>query len=220
MKRRADQLLEHVCAGGNDSAAYELLNEFFDGYPIERLRRLLRSNEEKAVEAGAWIASELADSISPLMSDLSRLFEHPSAYVRFFILDAVLDGATQEHGDALARAAHLIRDPVKAVRWKALCFFSKATSDQLVASMAGLGNSVLAALVAWLLDAASTIKTKEIITRIEDDDSLRRLFAAAAAARLSDRDVVPLEHAAASTDLEVSSFAKQELEGLAQRRSR
>jgi len=123
-------LIDRLRAGGNDSAANDLLTEVFRGHPVESLRRLLHSDEETAVKAGAWILSELGVRAAPMMADIVALLGHPLRYVRFFALDAVLASATSEDGVAVATAIGLINDPDDAVRWKALTFLAWARADQ------------------------------------------------------------------------------------------
>lgn len=210
MPQRGDELLTRVCAGENDSTANDLLDEFHAGFPVERLSRLLRCDEEHAVKAGAWIASELGANVAPVMDDLSLLLDHPVRYVRFFVLDAVLAGATPEHGEVISRAMRLLRDRDEAVRWKALHFLTKTTSDQLSAAIPHLRDDRLARLTAWMLNPETD--TVGVIERLQDTDGLTRLFAGAAAARLRDRDPAALKRAAASSDRELGSFAEEELE--------
>lgn len=219
MSHLGDQLLERICDGGNDAAANRLLNEFFRGYPIENLRRLLCSRDDGAVKAGSWIASELGERVAPLLDDLVELLQHPLRYVRFFVIDAILCGATSGCGEAIAKTVLLIRDSDDAVRWKALRFLSNATADQLRESLPYLSESDVSKLIRWLLSSVAGADTRGIIARIKDDDDLCRLIATAAAARMGPRDSVPLQHAAASPDPEVSSFAKEELDRLGQRTS-
>jgi len=213
MGDHGDRLLEHILAGGNDSAANALLNEFFRGYPIARLRLLLQSKDENAFKAGAWIASELGRSIGPLVRELPQLLDHPSRYVRFFVLDAILAGATDEHGEAVARAVLSIRDPDEAIRWKALRILARATKDQLAGSMPYLDDSSVPTLLTWLLSLRDTkMDAQDIVTRLDNRDPLIRMFAVAAAARFNRYDLIPLERAAASMDPVVNSFAKEEIE--------
>lgn len=214
MTNRGDELIARVAATGSDTMAAELLDEFFSGYPVEKLRALLGNDNEAAVKAGAWIASELGDRVAPVMDDLARLLTHPSRYVRFFALDAVLGGATAEHGSALAAAVRSIEDQDKAVRWKALNFLARAGYDQLVASVADLRASKLGELVQWLLESDRTLNGALILERIEDADRLSRVFAAAAAARLARHDPLLLSRVATVPDPEVSSFAREQLDAM------
>lgn len=219
MEGRADQLLEEILAGANDSAANELLTEFLRGYPIARLRLLLQSDEQRAVRAGAWIASELGENVAPLVDELSRMLSHSSRYVRFFILDALLGGATNEHGQAIARAVQLIRDPDRAVRWKVLNFLARAPKDRLAAAVPYLDSALITRSLTWLLEADDAPRDRNVVlARLGDRDPVVRMFAAAAAARLGQVDLHSLEHATGSTDPEVRSFAEEQLEALRNRR--
>ncbi len=209
---RGDELIDRLRAGGNDSSANDLLTEVFRGHPVKSLRRLLHSDEETAVKAGAWILSELGVRAAPMMADIVALLGHPLRYVRFFALDAVLASATAEDGAAVASAIGLINDPDDAVRWKALTFLAWASADQLAASVAHL-RPPLRGLTEWLARASSGAATgRDVLTALDDPDRLARVFAAAAAVRLARRDRGLLERAAASADQEVSTFAREQLE--------
>lgn len=214
MTSRGDRLLAQAAVGADDALASQLLDEFFSGYPVERLRELLRSRNEATVKVGTWIASELGHRAAPLMDDLAHLLVHSSRYVRFFAVDSILAGATAEHGDALAGAVRLIEDQDEAVRWKALNFLARAGYDQLAASVSSLHDGPLAALAEWLLEIDRTSDTAFVTQRIQDDSKLRRMFAAAAAVRLAAHDQSALSHVAASSDEEISSFAREHLEAL------
>lgn len=217
MTQFGDTLVALIATSGDDSQANELLKEFFSGYPIERLRRLLRSENEGAVTTGAWIASELGERVMPLVDDLKILLTHPAKRVRFFALDGILAAGTPEHGEAIAAAVELIDDAEEAVRWKAMNFLARASSDQLAASLPYRHARPTASLTAWLLDCDRTGNTKAILARIEDNDRRSRLFAGATAARVADRDLSPLKRAAEAADPEVSSFALEQLRSIRER---
>lgn len=215
MTRSGDLLISRIVAGGDDSAAHDLLNEFFSGYPVERLRRLLQSEEESAVKAGAWIASELGEQVAPLIDELTGLLSHPSKYVRFFVLDSILIAGTPEHGQALAAAVQMIQDSEDAIRWKAMNFLARASESQLTASVPYVANRSVAELTEWLIDSDRRLNTVAVIRRLEDGNQLVRMAAGAAAVRLASRDRSALEHAAASSDPTIKSFADEHLRFLA-----
>jgi len=113
-RARADRLLERLARGGNGQAANDLLREFFYGYPLERLSVLLESDNPEAAKSGAFIASELGDRFAPLFAAVDRMLEHPVKAVRFDALDVVLVNGTPEHGETIAKAVVLVRDPEEA----------------------------------------------------------------------------------------------------------
>jgi len=208
---RGDQLISRILVDGDDEASHDVLNEFYSGYPVARLRTLLESKEARAVQAGAWIASELGDLIAPLIPELSKLLSHPSRHVRFFVLDSLLNAGTPEHGQALGAAVERIQDTDEAVRWKAMNFLARADDEQLVASLPFIGDHNVASLVQWLINSDRQLDTNAVVHRLHDADRLSRMVAAAAAVRLASRNETALERAVLSLDREINSFAREQV---------
>lgn len=209
---RGDALVERIQQGGTADDAHKLIAEFSAGYPVTNLRQLLHSERDDAVKTAVWIASELGERVAPLLGDISGLLHHKLHYVRALALDAILLAASPANGDLIADAVRSIDDEDDAVRWKAMHFLSKATAHQLRASVRHMKDFRLAALLRWLLDVSSDSRSADIIDGIDDALPSKRLFAAAAAARVADETLVPLRHATASVDKEISSFAREWLE--------
>jgi hypothetical protein len=216
---RADQLLSSIGTHEDGYAANELLGEFFAGYPVHKLNRLLGSLNQREVEVGAWIASELGARAAPLLDELRTLLRHSSRKVRFFVLDSILAAATTAHGEAIARAVEMVSDSDAAVRWKAMHFLARASDDQLTASLPYLDKRWFTPHVSWLLNCGRAGEPGDVIARLDDKDPASRLFAAAAAARIVTRDSSALEYATGSVDTEVSSFARDYLRALGRRRA-
>jgi len=194
--------VERISHGATDGDANELLAEVYNGYPVTNLRQLLHSEEENAIKAGVWIASELGEIARPLLSEISRLLRHSLRYVRFCALDAVLLIAFATDGEVIAEAIRLLDDADEAVRWKTMHFLSKATPNQLRSSLPYTTDIRMAALVKWLLDATSARRLSDVLAAIDDPERRKRFVAAAAAARMSDHTLAPLQQAASSRDLE------------------
>ncbi|MFG1617194.1 hypothetical protein ACGFI3_30910 [Nonomuraea wenchangensis] len=215
-----DDLIERVLAHANDddvlgSAANDLLEEVFAGYPVDNLRRLLRSDHEKIVRTGAWLLSELGELATPLADELPALLASPLRQVRFFAVEAVLNAGDAD-GPLAARALALVRDGDDAVRWKVLSFLSAAETEQLAAGAEALEDAELKGLTEWLVRLDSEeVDPREVVARLEGGDRTARMFAAAAAARLSDEDDTNLlAHAATAEDEEIRSFALEQLDDL------
>jgi len=130
-----------VLTRGDGDAAYDLLQEFFAGYPVDRLQLLLKSENHTAVEAGAWIASELGDDAAAVLDDLVTLLEHPSATVRFYAADSIFGCARADRGDAIAEAIKLIDDPDGGVRWRVMDSMARTSRSKLLAGAAHLDGA-------------------------------------------------------------------------------
>ncbi|HEY7829900.1 MAG TPA: hypothetical protein VIC06_04975 [Solirubrobacteraceae bacterium] len=225
---RGDELIERIFTDGDDGqTSNDLLKEMFDGYPVEKLIPLLRSDDDEIAKAGAFIAEELAAKAAPLMSDLTRLLGHRNRSVRYDILNAVLLATTPNDGEVIAQALTLIHDPERIVRSNALDFLVCADREQLVAGLPHVADRNIAAGLGWLLDAEESPSDDgyvEIESRIDDNDRLVRWFAAVAATRISRRkldplnpdslNLGPLNHAAESSDEELQEFAARQQRAL------
>ncbi|CAA9361405.1 MAG: hypothetical protein AVDCRST_MAG68-4473 [uncultured Gemmatimonadetes bacterium] len=217
MTQKGDLLIARMVADSDDAPAHALLTEFFSGHPVDELRQLLLSDDEGTARTGAWIASELGWRSRPLIGVLAQLLNHPSKYVRFYAIDSILAAGSAEHGEAISAAVQRVEDVDDAVRWKAINFIAQAAHDQLVASLPFQRRPAIALLTRWLLDCDQSKDGAEIVARLDSSDSLERLFACIAAVRVSIRDRTALERAAVSTDVEVSSFALEQLDALQER---
>jgi hypothetical protein len=204
-----DHLIDRLGAGGGDYDATDLLKEFFAGYPIENLRRLLNSSDERLAKVGAWLASELGVRAAPVLGDVVALLQHDSRYVRFFALDAILGAATPHDGAVIARAIDRLTDSESAVRWKVVGLLSRASVEQLSASVQFLAPP-MSALVSWLLRSSAATDTHQIGAALKDGRSLKRFVAVAAAVRVAGKDLAPLKEALSSPDPEVSAIAREE----------
>ncbi|WP_188189331.1 hypothetical protein [Nonomuraea sp. SYSU D8015] len=219
-----DGLVERIRTHSADDdvvgpAANDLLSELYAGYPVENLRTLLRSGDDAAVKTGTWLLSELGERAAPLLDEVPALLAHPLPRVRYFAIEIVLLSADSAHGPVIAQVMNLSRDPERAVRWKVLEFLAEAADDQLAAGAAALEPGEVKELAEWLirLDGEEEPDPRDVLARLEGPDPVARLFAAAAAAHLSDEDDTNLlQHAATAEDEEISSFARQRLEELAE----
>ena len=185
-----DVLLQRLLAGDPDpdgDLANDLLKAIFAGYPKERLRLLLASDNDTAIEAAAWILSELGASATPLLADAAPLLTHRARGARFDTLDVVLTCAGPQDGAILAQAILLSDDPDSGVQWKALRFLTALESPLLEVARAALPER-FRALVRWLLDTdVGASSPAEMRTLLSDPDPLQRRFAAVALARSRNR---------------------------------
>jgi len=212
---RAAELIEHLLSKpdsceSDGTAANELLTGYFSGSPIETLRILLSSSDDRLVGVGTWIAAELAESGKPLLKDVQGLLGHRSKDVRFWAIECVHEWAGPANGDVLASTVALVDDTERAVRWKAMTFLALASGEQLQAAAAQFGatnpDSPYLDELKCLLGPEGSTGTL-IIGRLRGDDALRRKFAAAAAFRIAKNDSEALRYAASVDDSEIAQFA-------------
>ncbi|MGW4959512.1 hypothetical protein ACWEPL_19995 [Nonomuraea sp. NPDC004186] len=214
-----DDLIHRIRAHSHDGdvvgpAANDLLSQLYDGYPVGNLAELLHSGDDVAVRTATWLLSELGELAAPMMDEVPALLAHPFAQVRFYAVEVVLVNGDALHGSTIARVMSLSTDYDTGVRWQVLGFLASATTDQLAAGAANLEPGPVKDLAEWLvrLDAEAP-DPREVLARLEGPDPTARLFAAAAAGRLSDQDTGLLEHAVNAEDEEIRAFAERWLSG-------
>jgi hypothetical protein len=209
---RAKKLIEQLLAHPNssESAAYELLTEYQRGSPIESLRVLLSSQDDRLAGEGTWIASELPEAGNVLLRDLRRLLVHRSKEVRFWAIECVLLWAGPADGHELASAIALVDDSESAVRWRAMGFLSMASREQLDAALIHVKATNIESPylneLDWLLSPDGS-DSAQIIGGLRDLDPRHRKFAAAAAFRIAKNHSEPLRYGASIDDPEVAQFA-------------
>ncbi|MGI5488528.1 hypothetical protein [Microtetraspora malaysiensis] len=219
--RAGDDLIELILARPGDGdlvgpAANDLLSELYAGYPVENLTRLLHSGDDRILPTATWLLSELGGLAAPLIGEVPALLSSPIRSVRYQAIAVVLDNADERHGPVIAQVMNLSRDPEGAVRWKVLEFLAEATVEQLEAGASCLPPGPLKQLAEWLiLQDGEEPDLAGIVIRLEAGDPVTRLFAAAAAASLSDeQDAHLLERAALVEEEEIRSFAQERLNDL------
>lgn len=217
-----DRLLEQVLRGGNGTAANELLSEFFGGYPLHKLRLLLRSRNASAVKTGAFIASELGVQFAPLLDEVQRLLDHAIPDVRFDAVDVVLANEATVQSEVIANVSLFVQDSDKGVRWKALRFLTRVQSRRLEEAVSYIRDASVASMVQWLVESETGgVDARDFSARLSSPDPLIRAFAGIAAARVGTTgNLALLREVADSDDPEVGSFAKDELRLLEMRRQR
>jgi hypothetical protein len=219
---RANTLIEHLLSHPDscesDGVAYELLKEYFHGSPIETLRILLSSADDRLVGEATWIASELPELGKPLLKDIGRLLSHRSKKVRFWAVLCILLWAGTSNGAELAAAVRLVDDTEKAVRWQTMGLLSTASVEQLQSALTYLKaahtDSPYVSELAWLLGIPGG-DPEEVIAGLQDPDPRRRRFAAAASFRIAEPNREALLRAADSDDPEIAQFARDMLKRLA-----
>ena len=211
-----ERLLERILAEPDPNSrkvgvlTNRLLAEFHRGYPIENLRPLLRSKDERVINTGVWIASELGEKGKPLLSDVSPLLAHPLKKPRFFAIDCILLWAGPSNKSDVASVIALLDDAEAAVRWKAMDFLSRASREQLQAALSHLAvkepQSRHVGGLQWLLGSDAS-NPKEVIAALQSKDSLIRKYGMVGAVRMSTGNTEPLFYASSVEDTDVKDFA-------------
>ena len=84
-------MVEHLLSGrAGAGVAGDLAAEFRRGYPVDRLFKLLDSEDPQVAIAGAFIATEIGPLAEPIADRLCSYLSHPEPWVRSDLLDAIM----------------------------------------------------------------------------------------------------------------------------------
>lgn len=207
MYQQGDFLMAQLRSSPEEGLANRLLDEFHQGFPVERLNELLKGDDPELVRIGAWIASELGGRSDALLDDLTRLTRDPQRYVRFYAIDAIAASGTTDP-QPMAAVARSLWDEDAAVRWKGMRVLQRLTKAQLAAAASALEGSECEDIVRWMLAMTSDARADEVVSRLNSATRAERLGAAVVAAKLALSSPESLHRAAESPDSEVQSFAE------------
>jgi hypothetical protein len=211
--RRGDDLVRRILAGDRDEMlGYHLLQEVFIGYPISQIAMLLRSGEPAAVEAGAFVVSELGSGAAPLAAEFQLLLAQGDVLARAAGIDAVLVNSAVCDGPTIGDAASLVIDQHPGVRAKAMRMLAVIPMADLRRSLESIRIPAVHAQMLWLTaDQTEDALAISALERLGAIDPVTLRFATIAAQRVATATDEPLRRAARSTDPEIRDFAEFEL---------
>ncbi|MEQ1878037.1 MAG: hypothetical protein ABL958_15445 [Bdellovibrionia bacterium] len=194
--------------------AYELLQDYFRGYPVETLRLLLRHENILVQRVAVWIASELGDQGCGLLHEVIPLLESPDRRSRAYALDVVIVCAIGADVGEIVHIARAMESDDNGIRMLAMQLMSNADQSQLDAGARLAGSTAF-------LSAAHEDALRQISNRSQTSDEIRRMMGSAdplmrrygAIAAKRATNVLPrlLEMAAENLDENIREFATRAL---------
>ena len=177
-----DKLLDPFSDTNDGVVVNNLLDEFWRGYPIENLRRLL---VPATIGNAAFLVSELGQRIRPLIREVADLLEDETPRVRGDAISALAQCTTWEDGWAVAKVIKAIGDPHDGVRRTACNALRYMESSKMRAGLEYLRLHEPASVFSTFRNAFLAIESqpRKAIATIEkllhSDDPVARRFGAA-----------------------------------------
>lgn len=208
---RVAQLIEELLADPSGFAdrgrAYQLLQAYFSGAPLETLRPLLRSADAHVRRAAAFVVSELGVKACPVLDDVLSLMNSGDRYLTFHAMESTALCATGERSKEFFHIVGKLEDPDEVLRSLSMFLMSNAAASQLGAALTLAERSRHNAHeegLRVLIDASAS--DEAVLTLVHSDQPLRRRYGAVAAARLYELRPQLLKNAEATEDRDVDSF--------------
>jgi hypothetical protein len=122
---RGDSMMEHLLSGrARAGVAGDLAREFERGYPVDRLFKLLDSEDPEVAVSGAFIAQEIGKLVAPIADRLCSYLNHPTPWVRSDLLDAIMNSGPPYNSVTVSAIESLTTDSNQGIRRKALTFMA------------------------------------------------------------------------------------------------
>jgi hypothetical protein len=205
---RADQLIDELLAEprrfADSGRAYELLQTYFKGAPLDTLRPLLRSGDFLVQRAAAFVISELGVQACPLLDDVVPLIDSSDRYLAFHAMESVTVCATGARAPEFVHVVAKLEDPDEVLRSLSMFLMSNAETSQLVGAVEGGLHSEHQEGLRLLVDAS--VSDEAVLAFIHSEEPLSRRYGAIAAARLYEKNPRLINEVRTNEDGEVGSF--------------
>ena len=189
-ERLVRELLADPQKFSDGGRAYQLLEAFFAGLPIETLRPLLASNNQLVQRAGAFVASELGSQGRDLVDDVIPLLQSPDRHVQHYAMEVLAVCCEGHHAGKFAHVVRMLESGDRGIRLEAMELMSKADPSQIEAAehlfkAADQNDQVHRNGLRTLIGSEGGADVASAKEMIDSDDPLVRRYGAIAAKRLA-----------------------------------
>jgi hypothetical protein len=216
-KHSAEELIGELLADPETfeekERAYDLLQAYLKGYPLDTLRPLLRSANRLVQHAAAYVLSELGRYGSDLVDDVTPLLDTDDRYLRYHAMEILAVCCDGPRADGFAPVIRMLGDDDQELRNLAMRLMSNADESQLHAGTKFFSANPQSdgqherGLIALLKGDA--VHPEEIQGMLDDTDALNRRYGAIAATRLRKSQPDLFERVLGSSDAELRRFAER-----------
>ncbi len=131
-------MMEHLLSGrARARVAGDLAREFERGYPVDRVFKLLDSEDPEAVRSGAFIAQEIGKLVAPIADRLCLYLGHPTPWVRSDLFDAITNSGPPYSPVAVSAIETLTTDSDQGISRRAAVFMAAVGATPAVPKHGG-----------------------------------------------------------------------------------
>jgi hypothetical protein len=193
--------------------AYQLLEEYFAGLPVQTLRPLLQHTDTLVKYAAVWVASELGQQASTVLDDIVPLVDSDDRFLSYHALEIIVACAIGNLADRFIGIPRALESRDDVIRVLAMRLLTRAHPTQLEAA-AGLADRITGCKdvhrCGLLLLARCESGDHEGVRRmLSDDNPVAQMYGAIAANRLGENSPELLQAAAELADPSISRFARE-----------
>lgn len=203
--------------------AYQLLQEYFHGLPLDTLQPLLGHSNGNVRGAAIFVASELGDKAKSLIQEIALLINDSDKKIQWDALESVMVCSTGTDVEKFLFVIKELENNDDSICRLAMRLVSNADLSQLEAgfklshTLSHSGKLHEQGLSVLL--KGNSVTEAEIILMLKNPEPLNRIYGAIAAKRLFRHHPKFLEFAASSLDSNISRFSSEALEMLGDRKN-
>lgn len=215
-KQLIDQLLTDPKEFNETGNAYQLLQCFFKGFPVETLRPLLGHSDAFVRRSATFVTSEIGKNAKDLVRDIALLVRDPDPHTQWYALESVMVCAYGEDVDQFVFVVRELENKDDSIAVLTMGLMSNASSSQLEAALEechllGASADIHEQGISCLLNASA----ENIRNMLDDPEPLKRKYGAIGAKRLFSSFPTLLELASTNSDVSVRGFSKDALRSVA-----
>jgi hypothetical protein len=166
--------------------AYELLQVYFSGLPVDTLRPLLQSDNIWTQRTAAFVAAELGRESRPLIYDVVPLLKSRDRHVQDYAMQVLTVCCDGEYAEVFGHVVQKLESDDEGLRLQAMDLVGNADVAQLEAAARFLANQPSGETHQRGLRALATaeLAAPEVIKALEEDrDPLVQRYGSIAAKR-------------------------------------
>lgn len=216
MNSEGIQLIEELYTDSSkfykQGKSYQLLQKYFEGFPLESLRPLLSSKDTLIRKVAIWIISELGTD-GCFINDIIPLVNDEDRYIKYHALEIIAMCSTNKNnGEFIILFPHL-ESTDDVIRILTMRLISNANMLQLEMSAKYFGlketyNKLHLEGLLKLIEIDS-ITYEQVLMMINSDEPLSRKYGVIAAKRLYNRYPDLINEAMISDDQDIVKFSKE-----------
>jgi hypothetical protein len=202
------QLLEDPTAFFEKSAAYQLLQEYLHGHPVDTLRPLLRDERVMVQRAATFVVNELGNAGCMMLPDVLPLVESPDRHVAYDALEIAASCSAAKAAVTFSAVCRALSRDDQALRSLAMRLIARVDDDTLRACVPAFTNEADHMTGLDLLIRKQHLSAEMLGESLAGPSPVVRRYAAVAAVRSADAFPDVIERLRSEDDPDLRRFVE------------
>lgn len=208
------ELLAAPAKFNEQGTAYQLLQEYVHGLPLDTLHPLLTHHDQLVQRAAIFVLSELGRGGAALICDVLPFLETDDRYMKYHALEILMVCSFAEHVEKFIHVVRALEDDDPVIRTLAMDLVSNADTPRLEAAIRlceapGSSDAVYKEGLVQMIQS-ERLTPEDVLAMLQSEYALVRKYGVIIAERLLRiyPDLI-VEAAASISDADVHEFSKE-----------